>query len=346
MAGMLPRITLRDLARLAGVSTSTTSLVMRDSPLVAEATRRRILKMARDLGYVRNRSAANLRTRHSHTVGLVVCDITNPFYAEFTAGIEAACERGGWVTFLGNSAESLERQEMFLQRMHEQGVEGIIISPAEGTAPSTIRKLQEAGLPCVQALRYLRGFTHDFVGVDSRLGVALATEHLIALGHRRIAFIGGGGKTSATRDRTAGYVDAMRRHGLGPDPNLIVRTAISRDAGASALNVLLDSETPPTAAICYADIIALGMMWALHERGLRPGRDFAVVGHDNISEAAWSRPALTTVSVSPRQIGEEAVQLLLCRIAEPNKQPERVMLPPRLIVRDSCGSARQKVGVA
>ncbi|MBE0529585.1 MAG: LacI family DNA-binding transcriptional regulator [Rhodospirillales bacterium] len=346
MTRMPPRTTLKDLARRAGVSTSTASLVMRDSPLVAEATRRRVLKMARALGYVRNRSAANLRTRRSHTIGLVVCDITNPFYAEFTAGIEAACERDGWVTFLGNSAESLERQEIFLRRMHEQGVEGIIISPAECTSPVTIRKLHEAGLPCVQALRYLRGFTHDFAGVDSRLGVALATEHLIALGHRRIAFIGGGGKTSATRDRTAGYVDAMRRHGLAPHRNLIVRTAISRDAGASAINVLLDSEAPPTAAICYADIIALGVMWALHERGLRPGRDFAVVGHDNISEAGWSRPALTTVSVSPRQIGEEAVQLLFRRIAEPNKLPERVLLPPRLIVRDSCGTARQKVGAA
>jgi LacI family transcriptional regulator len=343
---MPPRITLKDLARLAGVSTSTASLVMRDSPLVAAATRRRVLKMARNLGYVRNRSAANLRTRRSHTIGLVVCDITNPFYADFTAGIEAACERGGWVTFLCNSAESLERQAMFLQRMHEQGVEGIIISPAAGTSPSVIRKLQEAGLPCVQALRYLHGLIHDYVGVDSRLGVALATEHMIALGHRRIAFVGGGANTSATRDRTAGYVDAMRRHGLGPDPDLIVRTAISRDAGASALNALLGGVSPPTAAICYADIIALGIIWALHECGLTPGKDFAVVGHDNISEAAWSRPALTTVSVSPRQIGEEAVQLLLRRINEPNKQPERVMLPPRLIVRDSCGAERQTVGVA
>ncbi len=230
--------------------------------------------------------------------------------------------------------------------MHEQGVEGIIISPAEGTSPATIRKLHEAGLPCVQALRYLRGLNHDFAGVDSRMGVTQATEHLIALGHRRIAFIGGGGNTSATRDRTAGYVDTMGRHGLGPHPDLIVRTAISRDAGASALNALLDGDIRPTAAICYADIIALGVMWALHERDLTPGRDFAVIGHDNISEAAWSRPALTTVSVSPRQVGEEAVQLLFRRIAEPNKQPERVILPPRLIVRDSCGAISREVGAA
>ena len=341
---MPQQATLKDLAVRAGVSTSTASLVMRGSPLVADATRTRVLKAARALGYVYNRSAANLRTRRSHTVGLVVCDITNPFYAEFTAGVEAASDRMGWVTFLCNSAESLHRQEMFLRRMHEQGVEGIIIAPAAGTPPSVIEDLSRAGLPCVQALRYLRGINHDFAGVDSRLGMALATEHLIAMGHRKIAFIGGGGNTSATRDRMAGHADALARLGLDGKQPIVVPTPISREGGVAAIEALLDGPEPPTAAVCYADVVALGVMWALSARGIRPGKDFAVVGHDDIAEAAWSRPSLSTVSVSARRIGEEAADLLFRRIAEPNKPPERVILPPRLIVRDSCGAAEEIVG--
>lgn len=343
---MTPRATLKDLASRAGVSTSTASLVMRNSPLVADATRNRVLKVAQALGYACNRNAAHLRTRHTHTLGLVVCDITNPFYAEFTAGIEAACEKVGWVTFLCNSAESTVRQSVFLQRMREQNVEGIVISPAAGTLPADIRVLTTAGLSCVQALRYLPGLSQDYAGVDSRLGMAMATEHLIGLGHRRIAFVGVSNNTSAAHDRLAGYMDVMHRHGLPVEEKLVVKIReITRDGGASAIAQLLDEAPPPTAALCFADVIALGVIWALHERGVRPGIDFAVVGHDNITEAAWSRPGLTTVSISPRQIGEEAANLLFRRIAQPNMPVERVLLPPRLIVRGSCGAYQEAVGV-
>lgn len=343
---MTPRATLKDLASRAGVSTSTASLVMRNSPLVADATRNRVLKVAQALGYACNRNAAHLRTRHTHTLGLVVCDITNPFYAEFTAGIEAACEKVGWVTFLCNSAESTVRQSVFLQRMREQNVEGIVISPAAGTLPADIRVLTAAGLPCVQALRYLPGLSQDYAGVDSRLGMAMATEHLIGLGHRRIAFVGVSNNTSAAHDRLAGYMDVMHRHGLPVEEKLVVKLReITRDGGASAIAQLLDEAPPPTAALCFADVIALGVIWALHERGVRLGIDFAVVGHDNITEAAWSRPGLTTVSISPRQIGEEAANLLFRRIAQPNMPVERVLLPPRLIVRGSCGADQEAVGV-
>ena len=190
---MPSRPTLKELARLAGVSTSTASLVMRDSPLVAEATRQRVLTTAGMLGYVcrpqcRQPSDTSIsyhrarRVRHHQSL---LC--------EFTAGIEAACERSGWVTFLCNSAESLQRQEIFLRRMHEQNVEGIIISPAAGTSPANIRALHDAGLPCVQALRYLRGMNLDFAGVDSPSGGWRRQPNTSSpWGIARIAFVGGG----------------------------------------------------------------------------------------------------------------------------------------------------------
>lgn len=331
------RATLEDVAKHAGVSASTASLVMRGSSLVAEMTRRRVLQSAEVVGYVYNRSAANLRTRTSHTIGLIVCDITNPFYAEFTAGAESVLEGGGKATFLCNASECVRRQEFFLSRMSEQNVDGIILSPAEGSTPESLRRLDRAGVPFVQAIRYLPDLENDFVGVDSRLGMRMAVDHLVRLGHRRIAFIGGGSNTSSTRDRQGGFVDAMRGNGMAAEPRMVVSTEISRAAGRLAIRQILAEPEPPTAAICYADVIALGVLWELEAMGIRAGERFAVIGHDNIEESGWVRPALTTISISPRQLGEEAARLMLRRLDDPGMPVARVILPPRLIVRMSCG---------
>lgn len=338
--------TLKDLARHAGVSVSTASLVMRDSPLVSDSTRSKVLDSARAIAYVRNRSAASLRAGRSGTIGLVVPEITNPFYAEFTAGFEGALNRNDCVTFFGNSAESLSRQEMFIARMREQRVDGIAISPAEGTAASALERLAECGVPCVQAIRYVLGLAMDHVGTDSRLGMAIATRHLVALGHRRIAFVGGGGVTSATRDRRAGYFDGLRQAGLPVDVDLVIDCPIDRRTGAGVLDRLFGLVDPATAAVCYADVIGLGMIHALLDRGLTPGRDFAVVGHDDIEEAAWSHPGLSTVAVTPRRIGAEAARMLVERIADPSLAARRYLLEPRLIVRESCGGASGAVDTA
>lgn len=329
--------TLKDLARHAGVSVSTASLVMRDSPLVADATRTRVLDSARTIAYVRNRSAASLRAGRSDTIGLVVPEITNPFYAEFTAGFEGALNRNNCVTFLGNSAENLSRQEMFIARMREQRVDGIAISPAEGTPAAVLQGLADRGVPCVQVIRYLPRLAMDHVGTDSRLGMAIATRHLVELGHRRIAFVGGGGVTSATKDRRAGYFDGLREAGLSVDADLVVDCPIDRRTGVDALCRLLGLRDPATAAVCYADVIGLGMIHALLDRGMTPGRDFAVIGHDDIEEAAWSHPGLSTVAVAPRQIGAEAARLLVERIADPTRAAMRYLLSPRLVIRESSG---------
>src|SRR6516165_2544869 len=193
------RVTLKDIARHAKVSPATASLVLRNSPLVAAETRARVLASINELGYVYDRAAANLRTRLTHTVGLIVCEITNPFYAELTAGIDEALDRAGWVAFLANTAESPLRQERFIARMREHRVDGFLLSPAEGTDPEQIRGLRRLGIPVVQFLRRLERVDVDHVGADFRLGMTLATEHLIRLGHRRIAFVGAGRRASPAK---------------------------------------------------------------------------------------------------------------------------------------------------
>ncbi|CAO3440277.1 LacI family DNA-binding transcriptional regulator [Azospirillum endophyticum] len=339
-------VTLTEVAGHAGVSRSTVSLVLRGSPLVAAETRERVQAAMAALGYIYNRGAATLRAARTQTVGLLVCELNNPFYAEMTAGVDDVLDTEGFVAFIANTAEQPERQDRFLQRMREHNVDGVILCPAAGTQAELLDRLDRWGLPCVQALRSVPdGFVadrgRDYAGVDYQAGIETVIDHLVSLGHRRIAFVGGTLDHSAYAGRHAGFIAAMRRHGLMDEPpadDLVLRCPLTRRSGASVVDALLDRPQPPTAALCYNDVVALGLMLGLEARGLRAGRDLAVTGFDDVPEAALSRPALTTVATSARQIGQEAARLLLRRIADPQGPPERIILPSRLVVRDSCGS--------
>lgn len=330
------RATLRDVAAQAGVSKSTVSLVLRGSALVAEATRDRVHEAMQEIGYVYNRGAATMRAARTDMVALVVPQIDNPFFGELTAGADEALDRSGFVSFLANTSEMPARQERFLDRMREHSVDGVIICPATGTSPELIRRLNAWGIPCVQAMRHVFVKGSDYVAPDFRLGMTMAIDHLVGLGHTRIAFIGGAFPVSVTKERHAGFRHALRRHRLAED--VIYPCSSNFRGGASAIQRLFDDGENVTAAICFNDIVAMGVEAALTEKGIRVGRDFAVVGWDDIAEAGAASPALTTVATNPRQIGEEAASLLIRRISDPRGGPERVILPPRLIIRASCGA--------
>jgi len=327
---------LRDVAARAGVSKSTVSLVVRSSPLVAETTRAAVTQAIRDVGYVYNRGAATMRSPRTDMVALVVPQIDNLFFGELTAGADEALDRAGFVSFLANTAENPRRQERFLDRMREHNVDGVIICPATGTSADLIRRLRNWGVPCVQAMRHVLAKEADFVAPDFRLGMALAIDHLVDLGHRRIAFVGGAYPVSVTKERYAGFRLALRRHGL--DERLIFPCPSNFRGGATTIHRVFEVADPPTAAICFNDIVAMGVTVGLSEIGRRAGVDFAVVGFDDIAEAGLWSPPLTTIASNPRRIGEEAVNLLIRRISDPSGRPERIIFPPRLIVRESCGS--------
>jgi LacI family transcriptional regulator len=331
------RPTVKDIARHAGVSPATVSLVLRDSPLVADATRAGVRSSIDSLGYVYHRAAANLRTRLTHTVGLIICEITNPFYAELAAGIDDALDQAGWVAFVANTAESPARQSRFIARMREHRVDGILLTPAEGTSADVVNGLRRQGVPVVQMLRRVGGQSADYVSADFRLGMTLAAEHLIRLGHRRIAFVGGARRVSPARDRTEAFRETLPRFGL--PAGAIIDCLPTREEGAAAVGRLFQNNSDaPTAVLCHNDLCALGVMLGLADLGLTPGRDVAVIGFDNIPEGAMHRPALTTVAIGARQLGEEAARLLLRRVRSPESPPESIILPPKLIVRSSCGA--------
>jgi LacI family transcriptional regulator len=327
------KVTVKDVAREAKVSPSTVSLVLRNSPLVAAQTLEDVRSAIQTLGYIYNRGAANLRSRQSQTIGLIVCEITNPFYAELVAGIDNILDRSGWIAFIANSSESPLRQERFIQRIREQNVDGIVLVAAEGTDPAVMNQISSWGLPCVQALRHLGSNSGDYVGPDYRMGLALAVQYLVNNGHRRIAYVGGARKTSATRERLDGYRNSLSQHNIELGP--IISCPATRENGARAIRELLASENPPTATICYNDVVAFGVVQGLLEAGRKPGSEFGVVGFDNIAEAALSRPALTTIAIEPHQIGEETAKLLLRRIDNAHGRAERIIMPPRLIIRDT-----------
>lgn len=334
---------MNDVAAHAGVSKSTVSLVLRGSSLVADATRARVRDSMAEIGYVYNRGAATLRSTGTQVVALVIPQIDNPFFGELTAGADDALDRAGFVSFLANTSENPERQERFLNRMREHNVDGVIICAANGTPPTLIRRLKGWGIPCVQAMRHVYAKGSDYVAPDFRAGAMMAIDHLVALGHTRIAFVGGAFPVSVTKERHTGFRLALRHHGLVDD--LIYPCLSNFRGGATAAGEVLAEANPATAAICFNDIVAMGVSVALCDKGLRAGKDFAVVGWDDIADAALWSPPLTTIATNPRRIGEEVVNLLIRRISEPTGKPEKVILPPRLIVRDSCGGPFRRPAV-
>lgn len=329
-------VTLQDIAAHAGVSRSTVSLVLRESPLVAERTRRKVQRSIKALGYVYNRGAAALRGSRTSTLGVVVYDIANPFFGAMVAGIDAALNREGYVSFLANSEDSPARQQRFLERMREHRVDGILLCPAEGTDPALIETLADWGMPCIQVLRHVGEPPFDYAGTDFRQGVCLAMDHLVALGHRRIAFLGGHREHSATRERWQGYRESLERHGL--DYERLLRATVTRRDGFALIQQLMAESPAPSAVVCHNDLVAFGALLGLKRLGLTPGVDCAVIGTDDVEEAALGDPALTSVATHPHAIGEEAARLALRRIADPAGAREQVVLAPRLQVRDSCGA--------
>lgn len=330
------RITLLDVAADAGVSRATVSLVLRNSPLVAEETRQRVLESFRRLNYVYNRGAASLRTQRFDAVGVIIPDLANPFFAELASGIEAQLDQDNYVSMLGSSADTLAKQDRFLATMQEHGVDGILLCAARGTLPETIKRLAQA-IPLVLVFRDHGYANVDYVGPANVAGAEMGVDHLLAHGHQRIAFIGGLPDSSPRRERQQGYENALRRAGIPIDKRLIVHTEVTRNGGRQAILELLQSEHPPTAALCYSDVVAFGVMLGLQSAGLTPGKEFAVIGSDDINEAALWQPALTTVAIHPRRVGEIAARRLLERISNRELEAAHMILPVELVVRESCG---------
>ncbi|AZO11639.1 MULTISPECIES: LacI family DNA-binding transcriptional regulator [unclassified Mesorhizobium] len=338
------KATILDIAREAGVSKSTVSLVLQGSGLIRPETATRVRKAIEDVGYVYNRGAANLRKAHSNVIGMVINDLTNPFFAELAVGMERVFQAAGIVPFIANTAENPVRQEEVLKSLMEQGVAGLIVSPARGTTPGAFRRIETAGVPIVFAMRRLPESRIPVIAPDNHRGAFLATEHLIRKGHRRLAFFGGSSDLVVYHERLGGFLEAC--DALGIAERTIVEGETSRKGGMACLETALAASEPPTAALCFNDAVAFGVMLALRKRGLEAGTDFAVVGFDDVVEAEHYMPALTSVAVNTAGLGERAAHAMLKMIQSRTTRAEDHIGAISLVVRESCGPDRntQRIG--
>lgn len=328
-------VTIHDVAAEADVSKSTVSLALRGSDLVRDETADKVRAAARKLGYVYNRRAAGLRRRSSDTIGVLINDLMNPFFAEVLVGIERRLVEAGYTVLMAHTDEDPDRQAKVLQSMREQNAAGIALCPVLGTPAALTRTIGSWGMPLVVMVRTLGSGRYDFAGSDNAEGVRQATAYLVAAGHRRIAFLGGL-SGPVLEQRLKGYRQALSRAGLKVDARLIRAARPTRAEGYECMRALLESGNRVRAAVCYNDLVAFGALRALGERGLRAGRDFALVGFDNVVDAEHSNPPLSTVDVRPGEIGEHAAQLLLRRIEQPDIARQRFLAKPRLILRESA----------
>lgn len=324
------------------MSTATVSLALRDSPLVADQTRDRIKAHARAIGYIYNRRAASLRTSRSGIVGVVVHDIMNPFYAEILRSIESELDRSRQTFILSNHYDQVEKQRVFIDTLLQLGADGVIMSPAIDTPPEDIRMAEDNGLPVVLIARMVHGANVPVFRGDDAYGIGLATDHLIGLGHRRIAMIGGTDETSTGRERYRGYVAAMERAGLDVRPEWRLPGPRTKQAGFEMTGTFLALKDKPTAAVCWNDLVAIGLMNGLARAGFTPGENISVTGYDDLEEAMIAMPALTTVWNGQREVGRLAARALLDRLGGVEVETEQKLIRPELHVRQSAGQSVER----
>lgn len=331
--------TLIDVARDAGVSTATASLVVRRSRLVSEKTRDKVLESMKRLGYVHDRIAASLRSRVSSTVGVIITDIANPFLAEVLVGLHHALNERGYNVLLGTTFDSLEKQGELIETMAGHKICGLVLCPVGTTTLDDLSLLDATATPTVLVGRDLScPNPYDHVIADSYTGAQLAVDHLVANGHRRIAFLGGSDDVSIYRTRLAGYRAALASHGIEPDSSIILQDSPTFDFGDLAIRKVLEMEDPPSAAFCFNDVVAIGAIQGLQKKNLLAGRDIGLIGFDDIKQATITNPPLSTISIDIDRWGGIIARLLAKRVEDRDAPPERVLLAPRLIVRQSSQS--------
>ena len=327
-------VTMRDVARQAGVSVATVSRVYNESGPVGETTRDRILEAAGRLRYVPNGTARSLTTSTTETIGVLLPNLYGDFYSEVIRGVEGAVRERRYHTLLSSVHDGLDELVIALRTLVGR-VDGLVVmSPDIGA--DVLEANLPAGLPVVLLGTAVPG--HASVVIDNAAGAAAMVRHLAGLGHRRIALIGGAPGNTDARDRLAGYRTALTQGGLDADPALVVDGDFTESSGYAAARTLLALADRPTAVFAANDAMAIGALRGFREAGLEVPRDIALAGFDDIPVARYVTPALTSVHVPIHEMGTCAVEAVLGAVRAPEAEPPApTVLPTRLVVRESCG---------
>jgi LacI family transcriptional regulator len=323
--------TMVDVARAARVSIKTVSRVVNDEPGVSPATAQRVREIIELLEFRRNDMARGLRQgSSSHTLGLVIGDVANPFYSAITRGVEEVAREDGYLVITGSSDEDPSQERNLVQLLCERRVDGLMVVPAGGDQGYLLAEM-ETGTPVVFLDRPPGGIATDVVLIDNRAGAGLGTDHLLSQGHRRIALIGDKASLFTTTERVRGYRDALRGHGIAADDGLVRLGAHDVASAGAAVHDLLGLDDAPTAIFCANNRITVGALQALHRREPR----VAVVGFDDFELADMLAIPATVVAYDPTELGRWAAGLLRRRLAGEDMPQQHLVLPTWLITRGS-----------
>ena len=322
------------VAERAGVSVNTASRAINNKPDISKETKKRILQIAKELGYIRNAAAVALRTKKTGTIGAVIADNRNPFYAEVLNGIEEAAREKNYHIILANTQRNYQKEEEVINLLLAKRVDGLLITPVQDR-DDDIKNLIDANIPFVVVGRDFENIEVDAVYNDEVKGGFLATEYLIKKGHKKIASINGFLHKSPAKGRLEGYKKALKKYGIPFDDALVTVGDIDVKDGYERTKQLLEKGLNFTAIFAYNDMMAFGAMQAIKEKGLRIPEDIGLVGYDDIPFASLISPPLTTIRLKKQDLGVESVKLLLSRINGNRKKTKKVMLGVELQIRES-----------
>jgi len=329
--------TLHEVAQRAGVSAMTVSRVVNGRGRVDSETRQRVEEAIQALDYVPNRIARGLISQKTQTIGIIVPDIVNPFFAPVVRGAESAARKAGYRVLLCNSEGDLRLEREYIEDLVAHRVEGLLLAPASDRSRSSILSLLRGGFPLVLIDRALPDADCDLIVSDNAQGARRLIEHLIAIGHREIAHVSDAEDTSTGRERLRGYREALEAAGIPFQLELVIRTTVDRIGGYRAAQEILARDPLPTAIFAVNNMTAVGTMEALRERSLSVPKDMGLVCFDDVEHLAVLSPILTVIDQPAETFGSLGVQLLLERMTgKANSRPRRIILQTDLIVRQSC----------
>ncbi len=331
-------VTIREVAAEADVSIATVSRVLAGLPGVKGEARDRVHGAVAKLKYRPNVMARGLRLGQRNVVGVIIPDLRNPFFTGVAHGVEGALYSEGYTLLLGNTDGEPEREQEQLEIFRAEGIAGLVF--IAGNCPSAAAEtLRSWGIPVVAVDRAPGGLDLDLVSSNNREGVRQAVNHFLSLGLREVAIVTGPAGIDVAEERLGGYWDALRSAGVAVRESFIIHSDFGREGGYAAMSQLLDLARPPRAVVVGNNLMTLGALQAIYERAVRVPEDLALIGFDDIPWGAFARPALTAVAQQAEELGRVAATLLLERLQEHQRVVRQVVLPTRLIVRESCGAS-------
>lgn len=331
----MSHVTLKDIGKEVGVSATTVSRALNNKPDISYQVKQKIKEVAERLGYSPNALARSLKAKKTSSIGVLIADIADPFFAPIVKGIENTARQTGYSIILCDTGEEYEQEKLALQMMLEKRVDGLLITPCQ-TEYGDILELKRKKVPFVLLGRHFDLIESDYVITDEIQGAFSATDYLIKKGHKKILFINGPNYISSAKERLVGYKRALQEHAVLFDKSLVKEGALKMEDGYRIMKETLSTGTKFTAVFAYCDFVVLGIMQALEEAKLKIPEDIAIVGYDDVAFACFLQVPLTTVHIPKYELGKEAMKLLKKKIDEEIQEPQAVILETKLVIRKSA----------